>query len=93
VGNAPARTLCGRRRGEALRRCFLESVDPAFLDSYLVDFAAHRYPAFYTPAELREFVTLELVVATADGSVYRVSPKPGSASSPAVGTGSAVLTR
>jgi hypothetical protein len=76
VRNAPARMRCSDRSGADLRRCFLASVDPAFLDAYLVDFTAHRYPYYYTPEELAGFVALEPVVRTADGVVYRVSRLP-----------------
>jgi hypothetical protein len=75
---APARTACAGRTGEAARQCFLETVDPEFFDSYLVGFAAQEYPYHYSLAELAEFVALETVVETADGSVTRVSRRPQS---------------
>jgi hypothetical protein len=78
VRNAPARMRCSGLAGAELRSCFLASVDPAFLDAYLIDFAAHRYPYYYTPAELAEFVVLDPVTTTADGSVFRVSRGPTS---------------
>jgi len=76
VRNAPARMQCSGRAGVELRRCFLATVDPAFLDAYLIDFSEHRYPYYYTPTELAEFVTLEPVATVADGSVFRVSRDP-----------------
>lgn len=73
VKNAPARTGCTGRTGAAARQCFLDTVDPEFFDSYLVDFSAQRYAYYYTLEELREFVDLETVTKTEDGRVVRVS--------------------
>jgi hypothetical protein len=78
VKNAPARTACAGFAGVAARECFFETVAPEFLDSYLIDFAGQEYPYYYSLAELAEFVVLETVVETADGSVLRVSRQPAS---------------
>jgi len=70
--NVPSRNACAGRTGEGARSCFFETVDPALLDSYWVEFTDVHYPYHYTLEEIADWVRVETVVETDDGRVMRI---------------------